>query len=109
MSHLIGRRVSSIAEVEALVAELSNPADIVGDHGLFDVIVTDSPFFVSNQEELVDVQRRVRKIVNDSRPPVDCVIVGAGLSGLRAAQCILNRGVQDVLVLEGSDRVGGRL
>lgn len=36
------------------------------------------------------------------------VIVGAGLSGLYAAQ-VLQRHVPDVLVVEAQDRVGGRI
>jgi phytoene dehydrogenase-like protein len=36
------------------------------------------------------------------------VIVGAGLAGLSAALTLQNAGI-DVLVIDGSDRVGGRV
>jgi monoamine oxidase len=38
----------------------------------------------------------------------DVVVVGAGLAGLRCAQALSDAGV-DVIVLEASDRVGGRM
>ena len=39
---------------------------------------------------------------------LDCAIIGAGLAGLVAAQYLVDRGL-DVTVLEGRDRVGGRI
>ncbi len=39
---------------------------------------------------------------------VDCVVVGAGLAGLAAAQELVRKG-RDVVVLEARDRVGGRI
>ena len=37
------------------------------------------------------------------------VIVGAGASGLAAASKLITNGVEDVVVLEASDRTGGRI
>jgi monoamine oxidase len=42
-----------------------------------------------------------------SEPPLDVVIIGAGLAGLAAAMLLKEQGAR-VLVLEGSNRVGGR-
>lgn len=39
---------------------------------------------------------------------LDCAIIGAGLAGLVAAQYLVDRGLK-VVVLEGRDRVGGRI
>ena len=38
----------------------------------------------------------------------DAVIVGAGWAGIRAAQTLIESGIEDVLVLEANDYVGGR-
>lgn len=49
--------------------------------------------------------------INDTDPevPKRVVIVGAGISGLRAAAVLLRHGV-DVVILEGrEDRIGGRI
>lgn len=43
-----------------------------------------------------------------SRPAVDVVVVGAGVAGLSAARLLREHG-WDVLVVERSDRVGGRI
>ncbi|XP_070523083.1 uncharacterized protein [Cardiocondyla obscurior] len=39
----------------------------------------------------------------------DVVIVGAGASGIAAASRLLKRGVEDFIVLEANDRIGGRI
>ena len=37
------------------------------------------------------------------------VIIGAGITGCAAAKTLMEDGVLDVVVLEGTDRVGGRV
>ena len=37
------------------------------------------------------------------------VIVGAGISAVAAANLLVNEGVHDVVMLEATDRVGGRI
>lgn len=37
------------------------------------------------------------------------VIVGSGIAGLAAAQTLRKNGFGDVVVLEGNDRIGGRI
>ncbi|KAL8496067.1 hypothetical protein ACS0TY_019971 [Phlomoides rotata] len=37
------------------------------------------------------------------------IIIGAGISGITAAKVLAENGVQDVLILEASDRIGGRI
>jgi len=37
------------------------------------------------------------------------VIIGAGISGLAAAQKLLQNGMENVVLLEARDRVGGRV
>ena len=36
-------------------------------------------------------------------------VIGAGMAGLSAAGHLMSRGVTDIVVLEGRDRVGGRI
>ena len=37
------------------------------------------------------------------------LVIGAGISGIRAANVLVNAGYNDVLVLEASNRTGGRI
>lgn len=37
------------------------------------------------------------------------VIVGAGIAGIGAAQRLVQHGYRNVVILEGEDRVGGRI
>lgn len=39
----------------------------------------------------------------------DVLILGAGISGIAAAQTLHKAGVDDFIILEGSDRIGGRI
>lgn len=43
-----------------------------------------------------------------SEKSYDAVIVGAGWAGIKAAATLLENGVENILVLEGSDYIGGR-
>lgn len=40
---------------------------------------------------------------------VGVVVVGGGVSGLTAAKTLIDNGVNDVLILEAQDRLGGRV
>ncbi|XP_052191644.1 polyamine oxidase 1 isoform X2 [Diospyros lotus] len=44
-------------------------------------------------------------------PPVrsSVVIVGAGISGISAAKVLVENGVEDIVILEASERIGGRM
>ncbi|GMP41561.1 hypothetical protein CsSME_00011611 [Camellia sinensis var. sinensis] len=37
------------------------------------------------------------------------IIVGAGISGISAAKVLAEKGVDDIVILEASDRIGGRI
>lgn len=44
---------------------------------------------------------------NDSK--FEVVIIGAGIAGLAAASHLLSKGITQIIVLEGQNRIGGRI
>ncbi len=47
--------------------------------------------------------------MNESLQHFTVIIIGAGLAGLTATHLLKKSGVSSVLLLEASDRVGGRI
>ncbi|KAK2994469.1 hypothetical protein RJ640_008837 [Escallonia rubra] len=45
----------------------------------------------------------------ESRSRCSVIIIGAGISGISAAKVLAENGVDDVMILEASDRIGGRI
>ncbi|KAL5078079.1 hypothetical protein RYX36_017063 [Vicia faba] len=45
----------------------------------------------------------------DSSIRSSVIIIGAGISGISAAKVLAENGVEDILILEASDRIGGRI
>ncbi|KAF4365493.1 hypothetical protein G4B88_025672 [Cannabis sativa] len=45
----------------------------------------------------------------DSPSRSSVIIIGAGVSGLSAAKLLAENGIEDILILEASDRIGGRI
>ncbi|KAI4323437.1 hypothetical protein L6164_023043 [Bauhinia variegata] len=45
----------------------------------------------------------------DSPSRSSVIIVGAGISGIAAAKVLVQLGIEDVVILEASDRIGGRI
>lgn len=62
----------------------------------------------SNCEGLPDASLSGSPPGLELKKKVKCVIVGAGISGLRAASVLERHGIE-VVVLEGRDRIGGRI
>lgn len=48
-----------------------------------------------------------RNKIMSNKPKV--IIVGAGAAGIAAAARLLEQGLEDVTILEGKDRIGGRI
>ncbi|KAL0349363.1 UNVERIFIED_CONTAM: Polyamine oxidase 1 [Sesamum angustifolium] len=46
---------------------------------------------------------------NPTRTRCSVLIVGAGISGITAAKVLAENGVEDVVILEAADRIGGRI
>jgi NADPH-dependent 2,4-dienoyl-CoA reductase/sulfur reductase-like enzyme len=66
-----------------------------------------SPHQQSLAIEIGDHQPMIRRALPKGRVPHVC-IVGAGVAGLRCADTLLQHGVK-VTIIEGRDRVGGRV
>lgn len=47
--------------------------------------------------------------MENSKRSAKYIIIGAGLSGLTTAQALLDKGETDLIILEGRDRLGGRI
>ncbi|KAK9169839.1 hypothetical protein Syun_001979 [Stephania yunnanensis] len=47
--------------------------------------------------------------MDSSSPSCSVVIVGAGISGIAAAKELAKSGIEDMVILEASDRIGGRI
>lgn len=45
----------------------------------------------------------------DSTKRYSVIVIGAGISGISAAKQLADNGVKDILILEASDRIGGRI
>ncbi|KAE8727471.1 Polyamine oxidase 1 [Hibiscus syriacus] len=45
----------------------------------------------------------------ESSPRSSVIIIGAGVSGLSAAKVLAENGIEDLLIFEASDRIGGRI
>ncbi|KAH7356899.1 hypothetical protein BKA65DRAFT_217148 [Rhexocercosporidium sp. MPI-PUGE-AT-0058] len=61
----------------------------------------------SVQKHIMDLDKKFRT-KGPSTPPASICIVGAGVAGLRCADVLLQHGF-DVTILEGRDRIGGRV
>jgi len=62
-------------------------------------------YFLNGAVKLLDAVQSSRAC----RMPKEIVIVGAGAAGIAAASRLLQRGVNDFVILEASDRIGGRI
>uniref|UniRef100_A0A7N0UST0 Amine oxidase domain-containing protein n=1 Tax=Kalanchoe fedtschenkoi TaxID=63787 RepID=A0A7N0UST0_KALFE len=47
--------------------------------------------------------------MDSSSSPSSVIIIGAGISGISAAKVLAENGVEDLLILEATDRIGGRI
>lgn len=47
--------------------------------------------------------------MENSSERYDVIVIGAGVAGLACAVKLLESGVKNILLLEGSDRLGGRI
>ncbi|KAJ4978426.1 hypothetical protein NE237_009206 [Protea cynaroides] len=48
-------------------------------------------------------------VAGDTSSPSSVIIIGAGMSGISAARTLHDAGIHDILILEATDRIGGRV
>lgn len=71
-----------------------------------EIIITSSPTSFSTTSETSDVP--LPSAFEETTEQYDVVIIGAGWSGLKAAQTLISNGASNILVLEANEYVGGR-
>ncbi|KAG0718670.1 Spermine oxidase [Chionoecetes opilio] len=59
--------------------------------------------------ELSDGEGKFASAMDNSARKVRVCVIGAGISGLGAAQRLVEAGVEDIVLLEAEDRIGGRV
>lgn len=48
-------------------------------------------------------------IVAQAQPSPTVIVVGAGMSGISAAKTLSDAGIKNILILEATNRIGGRM
>ncbi|KAL9686119.1 hypothetical protein QQ045_023574 [Rhodiola kirilowii] len=75
---------------------------------------TTTPAFSASPKKIrlnlhsLDFQSRFSRM-DSSSSRSSVIIIGAGISGISAAKVLAENGVDDIFILEASDRIGGRI
>ncbi len=89
------------ADREALAEPMSARLALAGE-------ATESTYPATVHGAWLSGQRAARQILDAATGPVRAIVVGAGMAGLSAARTLVEAGAE-VRVIEGRDRVGGRV
>ncbi|CAN0917315.1 Polyamine oxidase 1, partial [Linum grandiflorum] len=85
-----------------------SPVGETNSSAIYIYIYPDSRFFSSyrrTNHKLTTARRRLMDSPNRS----SVIVIGAGVSGLSAAKVLADNGVDDLVILEATDRIGGRI